>query len=338
MATDLAANAIDLGAYTDFDRAFYSDQLDFQLRGQSIFNQLVTRRKHLDQGRAWVFNLMAGNDASTTARTSGAEITPTVVTDSQVTVTASQYSNMVRVDDSIEKGGIAPIAQAYIPEQGRWLRSTYDYLACTAAAASVDANQIRYVGQTARADITASNTMTLSEVRNAHRVLTRANVAPILLPDGREAYVAIVHPDVKYDLVSESSGIFEPVINMNALNAQFNVLGTAGGFLWFEYAGNGNVSSPNVNADAGSGNVDVYYTIFMGADALAQVTYALTPAQSGVDLGITPEGWALVRYNRPSTNAELFHETTGLMNVGFNRYREAAIFRVESASSKGANT
>ena len=90
------------------------------------------------------------------------------------------------------------------------------------------------------------------------------------------------------------------------------------------FAGVRFVESPRakINADGGSGTVDTYTTYFMGAQALAKAE----PIPGHVVIG--PVVDALMRVRPVGWYAY----------VGWDTYREAALRRLISASSIGANS
>jgi N4-gp56 family major capsid protein len=87
------------------------------------------------------------------------------------------------------------------------------------------------------------------------------------VPPFGPVYLAYIHPHVAFDLKEDTTTpIFEGAVNVNAENYRGNVLGYAAGFLWIESG-----TAALLEADAGAGGtVDVYRTMFMGADALVK--------------------------------------------------------------------
>ena len=321
---------VNLSDFSDLQQTMYDDMAATQLREGVKWDFAVSRRftKHLTQGNSFAFTLWSGADATASAR-GKSDLTADTPSDTQVPITAGQYTQHDTIDDSAEMGGIQSIAESFMLDRVGWLAEEHDLLASTAAVAGTN---VIYVGQTARASITASDTLTAAYVRRAFAWLSSQKAPKFMTPAGM-VYAAYVAPFVAHDLKEESNGLFAGPTNVNAPNLGLNELGIAGGFVFFETN-----SSAMLNADAGSGSVDVYYNVFLGDQALGKVTYPISPVDGAVDIVAGENRSAIVRYTRPLSNAGLKHDVTAIMNAGFDTVREECIYRVESASSIGANT
>jgi N4-gp56 family major capsid protein len=158
--------------------------------------------------------------------------------------------------------------------------------------------------------IVAADTATAALVSKAVAKLRGANAVP---RDGM-LYAAYVHPDVAFDLRAESgSGSFDDIRKYTEGNVG-NILGGVMGVLGGAYF----VETPRAFvATDGASSEPVYRTIIAGKQALAEAT-AVEP---GVVLGpvvdklqrFRPVGWYSLQ--------------------GWSRYREEALYRIESSSS-----
>jgi len=132
-------------------------------------------------------------------------------------------------------------------------------------------------------------------------------------PRNGSDYVAILHPDVSYDLRSEagSAATWRPPHEQSAAGSIWaGVVGSYEGAVFIE--------SPRAYSAAdGSGSITAHRTLLMGKQALAEVVAAepevvLGPITDRL-MRLRPVGW------------------TGIL--GWKRYREACLQRIETASS-----
>lgn len=133
------------------------------------------------------------------------------------------------------------------------------------------------------------------------------------MPVNGASYVTLIHPDVSYDLRSEAgaSATWRPPHENVATGPIF--AGMIG-----EYEGSVFVETPRTySATDGSGSATVHRTIMMGKQALAEVV----AEEPGIRLGLVTD--KLMRF-RP----------VGWYGVlGWARYREGALQRIETTSS-----
>ena len=321
---------------SDLDQARYEESANLGFYEASQWAAVVAAlyTKLLPRGsRSHTFTKPAGiTDPVTSAMTIGDDFSYTTPTETQATLTWSPYPKAVRIDQASEHASVIELINSSMTQIVRCAGGTFDYLAATAAIASTTSGTFRHVGQSAEASITATDTMTLSEARRAHRWLTKAS-APKFLTSVGPRYVALVHPDVAFDLKEESSGIFEGSIAVNAGNYRLNVLGDAAGFLWIETS-----TSAILNADAGSGAVDVYYTMFMGDEALGLVKGPVAQTKGVDDIAIMPDRSMIGRVSHPQGHLAIVKEVGMIANLGFGLVNPEGTYRAGSASSLGANT
>lgn len=117
--------------------------------------------------------------------------------------------------------------------------------------------------KTSRAAITADDIMTVQAVKRAATTLKRMNAKKI---DGD--YVAIIHPDVAYDLMNDTA--WEALNTYNPKNVFAGEIGRLYGVRFVES------SDAKIFEKAGASSIDVYSTLFLGADA-----YGTTEIEGG---------------------------------------------------------
>jgi N4-gp56 family major capsid protein len=146
-------------------------------------------------------------------------------------------------------------------------------------------------------------------------------------PTNGSAYTGFLHPDVTYDLMGETgdAGWLAPA-NYSAADRRWN--GMVG-----RYAGIDIIETPRapifVDASSGSGatgTVDAYASLFVGQEAFA-MTWAKPVCGMEPSYVLGPQ---IDRLRR--------HHTFGWYWLGaFARFREAALYRLETTSSIGTN-
>ncbi len=191
--------------------------------------------------------------------------------------------------------------------------------------ATVEAGtNVAYAGAaTARNNVQTTHTLTAAKVRQAVARLRTANAKPYM--NGK--YLAFIHPDVSVDLRAETGAAAwnDPV---NFSDAQRRWEGLVGAFegAFFVEASRAPLYVNASNGSGSTGNIDVYATIFLGKEALAMAYSASESAETPVFM----QGPIIDVFRRK-------HPYGWHWFGGFTRLREAAIYRVESASSIGAN-
>ncbi|KAF0146749.1 MAG: hypothetical protein FD143_3269 [Ignavibacteria bacterium] len=285
-----------------------TEQANF-LPGSPLISQ--TQRGNFSVG---TFIKFAQNSASTSALTDGEEITSTAITDTEVNLTIAEYGHDITVT---ALGQNASGARAFAGASrivGDNLASTIDTLAIQALEAGSNETIVTQLAETA---ITASDIITPAYVQRMYNKLRRAKQPKLL--DG--LYVAVVHPDVMYDLKAATAANSWTDVNKynNEIPVLRNEVGIYGGFRWIESA---NVS---VNANAGNVGVDTYHTLFLGYNSLGMAMSAQFP----------------VRTYMNDTNSKIPGRFTHLGWHGlftFGIVEQSAVQVLTSASTVGANT
>lgn len=176
------------------------------------------------------------------------------LTITEIEATLAQYGDYVEISDVLDLVAIDPVLDETAELLGEQAAKTLDIIARDALNIGTT---VQYAGgHTDRDQITASDVLTVDEVRKAVRTLKRNNAKPI---DGRN-YLGIVEPGTTYDLQSDPK--------------------------WEEaskYAGSGQIFSGEIGRlygvrfvettfakkfeGEGSGGIDVYSTLIIGKDA-----------------------------------------------------------------------
>ena len=291
----------------------------FALRSQPLFEMVADVRSTAQShnGSGVQFTFYADMAQATSALTEGTDVTAVALTDSAVTVTLAEYGNAVITTAKVRGTSFLNVDADAANIVGYNMADSMDKIVSDVANGG---SNVTHVGQTSRGAITASDVYTAAEGRKAVAQL-RGRSAP-----GWENgnYMAIIHPDVSYDLRGDTAvtDVIAYQIRQDGAPVRAGSIGTFNGI---EYVEN---SRAGLVADGGSGNVDVYQTLICGRQGLAK---AFSRAA-----GFGPEPSIVVG---PVTDTLRRFNPIGWYHlVGYGRFREECLQRVESASSIGANT
>ena len=290
----------------------------FALRSQPLFEMVADVRSTAQShnGSGVQFTFYADMAQATSALTEGTDVTAVALTDSAVTVTLAEYGNAVITTAKVRGTSFLNVDADAANIVGYNMADSMDKIVSDVANGGTN---VTHVGQTSRGAITASDNYSAAEGRKAGAQL-RGRSAP-----GWENgnYMAIIHPDVSYDLRGDTAvtDVIAYQIRQDGAPVRAGSIGTFNGI---EYVEN---SRAGLIADGGSGTVDVYQTLICGRQGLAK---AFSRAA-----GFGPEPSIVVG---PVTDTLRRFNPIGWYHlVGYGRFREACLQRVESASSIGDN-
>ena len=227
------------------------------------------------EGKTITFSKFATLGTKTTALTDEYTVpTGQSLSVSQSTGTIAEYGDAVYWTGLLDKTALGGIPDEIIALLGEQAGESIDEIVRDVLVAGT--NVIYAGGRTARTELRYSDTLTPALVRQVKRFLERRNAPTFASGD----YVAIVHPDVVYDLTGDSSWetYAEYAGSTNIFNGE---IGRLYGVRFvrstkakiFAYSG----SSGGTSSGAPSGDVaDVYGTVFLGQNA-----YGLTELAGG---------------------------------------------------------
>ena len=289
----------------------YDRLLEFALRAEPLIRSVADKRpaRQAIPGSTVVLQRYVDLAAATSTLTETTDPDAVAMsTPTSVTITLNEYGNSVLVTRALELFSLADVDPAIANIIAFNLADSIDSVAMTTLRGGTN---VIYSGSTATstATVTAAATLSSANIRKAVAKL-RANKAK-----GRKGamYWAGIHPEVAHDLMAEtgSAGWLLP-----------NQYGASQDRIWASeigsYAGAFFVESPRLyKATDGASSAKVYRTIIAGKQALAE---AVGEEPHTVLGNVTdrlkrfqPIGWYGV--------------------LGFARYREDALYRIESGSS-----
>jgi len=307
-AVSVDQTAYDLAVYHGLRQMLYFDGLaDVESTNQAM------------NGAAVVFTILTDLAANTTTLNESTDVNAVALSDSQVTLTLAEYGAAVITTKLIRSVSFVPydpvVANAVAWQAG---------LSQDALAKNVlfGGTNVRYCGQAvSRATVIPTDNLTGNNTRRAVAELRGQNVMDF----GGGFYAAFIHPDVSYDFTGATGGANwrDPHTYSDPSNIWTGEVGAFQGARFVETA-----SAP-ILADSGSSTTltDVYQTIVIGRQALAK-GFSRADGNGAYPMFIPGPVTDKLRRNVPM----------GWYWLGvYGRFREAAIRRIESASSIGAN-
>ena len=257
-------------------------------------------------GSSVVFSIYSDLAAATSTLTETTDVSSVALGNpSQVTVTLQEYGSAVTTTKKLNLTSFNDVDAALADIIAYNAADSIDKVVASVLTAGTN---VIYAGTaTSTNSITSSMTLSVADIREAV-VQLRTNKA---LPRIGELYAAYVHPRQSADLRAEAgTGGFQELTKY--VDRTPFVAGAVG-----VLEGAFVVETPRVPYAANSGSVNVYKAFVAGREALAEAM-----AQD------------ITTVNGPEIDALRRFRTIGWYYFGgFNRLREAALYRIESATS-----
>jgi N4-gp56 family major capsid protein len=305
-----------------FDRLAY-----FALRSELLFDQAadVQPTQQAMPGTGVTFTIFSDIAAATATLNEVTDVTPTALSDSQVTVTLNEYGNAVVTTAKLRGTAFLDVDSAAANIIGYNAGDSIDQVVREVLAGGT--NVVYGTGgstaPSSRTTVQAEDIIDADDVRRVVAQLRAANVATF-----NGDYLGFIHPDVSYDFRSATdAAAWRTPANYVDPTGIYN--GEIGKFESVRF-----IETPRAkvftNASDGSGStgtVDVYCTHIMGRQALAKA-FSATDGN-----GAVPK---IVRGN--VTDLLMRLQPLGWYWLGgYGRFREASLRRIESSSSIGVN-
>jgi len=305
-----------------FDRLAY-----FALRSEMLFDQAadVQPTQQAMPGTGVTFTIFSDIAAATSTLNEVTDVTPTALSDSQVTVTLAEYGNAVVTTAKLRGTAFLDVDAAAANIIGYNAGDSMDQVVREVLAGGTN---VVYGGggstkPSSRVTVQAEDIIAAGDVRKVVAQLRGANVATF-----NGAYVGYIHPDVSYDFRSatDAAGWRTPANYVDPSGIYNGEIGQFESVRFIETPRT-KVRTDASNGTSTTGTIDVYDTYIMGRQALAKA-YS---AQDGN--GAVPK---IVRGN--VTDYLMRLQPMGWYWLGgYGRFREASLRRIESSSSIGSN-
>jgi N4-gp56 family major capsid protein len=307
------------------DQTAYNLSTDYALRPQLYFDPFATVKPDAQAmpGSAVIFNLTTDLAAQTVALNESTDVTPLSMGDGQVTITHQEFGAVVQTTALLRGTSyIVPYNAVVANCLGFNAGISLDTIARIKFQAG---DNVRYAtgGATdpaGRTSVEPGDILVGDDTRRALADLRGANVATF-----GNAYAGMIHPDVSYDFRGSTGGAnWRDPHTYSSPEAIWN--GEVGQFEGVRF-----IESPRapVFADAGSSTTltDVYATLIFGQQSFAKA-HSYTDGNGAMPQII------------PSPVVDRLRRFVGLGWYWLGQYaiyRQAALRRIESASSIGSN-
>jgi N4-gp56 family major capsid protein len=327
MADYYSAGAITQSSSLTTDQVAFEKLAYFALRPELYFDQFadVQATNATNPGASIKFTIFNDMAAVTSALSETEDVTPVAMSDSQVTVTLNEYGNATVTTAKLRASSFLPVDPVAANAVGYNAGLSIDTICSDVLKAG--SNVIYATGgtdtATARVDMDVDDTLTAKDVRRAVAQLRGANVPTI---NGN--YVGFIHPDVSYDLrgITDASGWRDSYKYTNAMPLYNGEIGMFEGVRFME-SSRAPIFANAFNGSGSAGTGDSYATLIMGAQALAK----------GISLGGEYGAQPSIVYGNITDLLKRFRPVGWKHFVGYGVFRQAALRRIESASSIGAN-
>jgi N4-gp56 family major capsid protein len=289
----------------------YDRLLEFALRSEPLIRSVADKTPTNQTIPGSTVVLQRYVDLTAVTSTLTEDVDPDSValaTPTTTTITLAEYGNSVLVTRALELFSLADVDPAIANIIAFNLADSIDKVAMTTLRGGTN---VIFSGATATTTATVTAAATLSSA-NIRRAVAKLRAGNAVARKG-SLYWTGVHPEVSHDLRAEtgSAGWLLP-----------NQYGAAQDRIWAGEIGNYEgaffIESPRLyNATDGASSARVYRTIVCGGQAMAQAV----AEEPHVVIG-------------PVVDKLMRHRPMGWYGVlGFARYREEALFRIESGSS-----
>jgi N4-gp56 family major capsid protein len=305
-----------------FDRLAY-----FALRSELLFDQAADIQPVAQAmpGSGVTFTIFSDIAAATSTLNEVTDVTPTALSDSQVTVTLNEYGNAVVTTAKLRGTAFLDVDSAAANIIGYNAGDSMDQVVREVLAGGT--NVVYATGgsstPSSRTTVAAEDIIAADDVRKVVAQLRGANVATF-----NGDYMGFIHPDVSYDFRSatDAAAWRTPANYVDPMGIYNGEIGKFESVRFIETP-RAKVFTNASDGSGSTGTVDVYCTHIMGRQALAKAF----STQDGN--GAVPK---IVRGN--VTDYLMRLQPLGWYWLGgYGRFREASLRRIESASSIGTN-
>lgn len=235
-----------------------------------------------------------------------------------VTLTPAEYGNVSIASLKVKATSFFDVDTDQVDAITYNMRDTLDVLVREVVSAGTN---VRYANsKTSTATVNSQDNIKAADVRYIVAKL-RGNAAQGKIGD---LYGSLIHPDVSHDLRADTgAGQWQELHKYAAPGAFWpGQIGVFEGCFFIETARTKSAADGADGTDAGAGLDVVHRTIFLGKEALAEGVVV----EPEVRAGVVPD-----KLNR-------FFPLGWYGYLGWTRFREKALYRLESGSSISANT
>jgi len=301
------------------DTAAFEKLAYFALRSTPTF-ELVCDVKTTAQthtGASVQFNIYDDLAVATSALTETSDVTAVALSDGTVVVTLVEQGNAAITTAKLRGTSFLNVDSDAANIIGYNMANSIDMIIHALLIAGT--NEDWAGNATSTATIDATDNLAATDIRKEVAYLRGQSVATFR----GGTYIGYMHPDVSYDVRDDTAvtDIIQYQIRQDGAAVRQGSIGSFNGVEFIE------TPRLSIQTDAGSGSVDVYNTIICGKQAMAKACSRAAGFGSDPSIVFGPVVDSLRRF-----------QPVGWYHlVGYSRFREASITRIEAASSIGAN-
>lgn len=289
----------------------YDKFVEFALRDEPLIRAVADKRpvSPTNNGNVVVLQKYADLSLATTALTETLDIDGvTIATPTSVTITMQEFGNATTATKALKLFSLTNVDPDIVTLIARNQADSIDSVAMTTLRGG---SNVIYSGSTATSTATVTAAATLSSA-NIGKAVAKLRGNKASGKRGAEYWVGI-HPDVAHDLMLESGNAGWLVPNAYGSDQSKIWAGEIGRFKGAFF-----IESPRMYvATDGASSAKVYRTILAGAQAVAEA--------------VAEEPHTVIG---PVTDKLMRFRPIGWYGVlGFARFREEALYRIESGSS-----
>lgn len=226
---------------------------------------------------------------STLSESSGG--TAASVSNTQKSVTLLEKGNFVTTTEKLERLSFHDIKTTVSELVADNAARSTDQYAMEVAESQTGAAYNTYVGQTAKSLITASNVLSSAVIRQTYAKLDGADV-PKIKTEGGEYYLWFLHPNVAYDLKTESSGNTFREAKLYARPEEL-IKGEIGAYEGFRFISTTAVKTDYIGGEEKQAATTVDGAHSAGATTLAVVAATGIVAGNVINVVVGGVNWAL---------------------------------------------
>lgn len=301
---------------TNLVQTAYDRYVEMALRSQPLIRDIADKRpvQQAMPGSSVVFQIYQDLAQATSTLTENVDPDAVAISNTNtVTVTLNEYGNAALLTRKLGLFSLSDVDPAAADIIAYNMADSLDAVVMTELRGGSNVRFSRGTNSTpsSTATVEAEDIAKLDDIRFVVAKL-RAGLA---VPRQGSLYAAYVHPEISFDIRKESTGGgFQDLHKYDATeNFWPGFIGTIEGAYFIE--------TPRMyNATDGDSSARVYRSIVVGKQAIAEA--------------VAEEPHTIVG---PVTDKLMRHRPLGWYGVlGWKRYREAALYRIESASSINA--
>ena len=287
----------------------------FELRSNPLYEMIADVRStaQTHNGASVTFDIYNNMTAVTAPIAQAVDIAAVQLGDTTVTVTLQEHGNAATTTAKLRGTSFLNVDADSANIIGYNMVDSLDQV--VAAVAAGGSNDILPVGRAATVNIIAGDTITADQTRTAAAKLRTASA-----PGWENGnYIGMIHPNVAFDLRSEAAvtDVIAFQIRQDAAAVRNGSIGTWGGVEFIENP------RANIQTGAGAAGIDVYDTVIAGRQGLAK------GFSRAAGFGEQPQ----IVYGPIVDSLRRFITVGWYHLVGYERFREECLQRVESSSS-----